>query len=56
VKAAVTINLAGGAASTNLVPVARGSPATVAWPTPHGRETRILTPGTPLTLSGISGS
>jgi hypothetical protein len=40
----------------NLVPVPHGNPATITWPTVHGQETQILTPGTPLTLSGISGS
>jgi hypothetical protein len=39
----------------NLVPT-HGNPATIAWPAASGPETQILTPGTPLTLSGISGT
>jgi hypothetical protein len=40
----------------NLVPAPHGNPATITWPTTQGQETQILTPGTPLTLSGITGS
>ena len=40
----------------NLVPAPHGDPATITWPTATGQETQILTPGTPLTLSGIAGS
>lgn len=40
----------------NLVPGAHGGPATISWPTPTGEETQILSPGTPLTLTGIVGS
>lgn len=40
----------------NLVPSPHGSPATITWPTAGGQETQVLTPGTPLTLSGIAGS
>jgi hypothetical protein len=39
----------------NLVPAPHGNPATITWPTAGGQETQILTPGTPLTLSGIAG-
>lgn len=39
----------------NLAPAPHGEPATIRWPTASGQETQILTPGTPLTLSGITG-
>lgn len=41
---------------SNLDPSPHGNPATITWPTAQGPETQILTPGTPLTLSGIAGS
>lgn len=44
---AVTLN--------NLALATHGNPATITWPTANGQETQILTPGTPLTLSGIVG-
>ena len=37
----------------NLVQAPHGAPATVTWPVAGGTETQILTPGNPLTLSGI---
>lgn len=39
----------------NLVPAAHGGPATISWPTATGQETQILSPGNPLTLTGIIG-
>jgi hypothetical protein len=38
----------------NLAPT-HGSPATITWPTATRPETQILTPGTPMVLSGIVG-
>jgi hypothetical protein len=40
----------------NLVPSAKGEAATITWPTASGPEIQILTPGNPLTLSGITAS
>lgn len=39
----------------NLVVGPHGNPATITWPTAQGPQTQILTPGNPLTLSGIVG-
>jgi hypothetical protein len=37
----------------NLVPSAKGEPATITWPTASGPQVQILMPGNPMTLSGI---